>query len=865
MNSPDIAWLLISQAWQITLLAALVATVHGIAGRRRPHLCHGLWLIVLLKCVTPPLWHHDYSLFGQVPPFLRASEVTETARAPQITGAELAIGSNSSVFHVGSIDQLSVGHPIDADPEVAYRPLSGPSISSDAGILRILLSVLATGMLCYAGIVSVLFLRCLRRIRQHRTYAFDSDVRVLARKLSTQLKLRDVPRIIVSNVPYGPVVLGIFRPVIVLPACLLSPAGAVKAAVDCASGIAQPALRPESQIPQRLTPILTHELLHIRRGDLVTGAIQTFAQCLWWFHPVVWIVNRTMARNAERCCDEQVIAELGCSPSVYARSLLSVIETKQPLRAVPVFPGVRAVEITRQRMERIMSLKHGCRKRTSPGAWVVVAVTGFLTLPGVPSQVAKQPDSKDISPVRTRALSQEETIRATTDQQRSAVPKSAAHVLFGVGVNSDAGVAGQLVLDEKEFSQQVKLNEISAPSQRTWKSLDARTNADHLTLQDKAPHSGTVRIYDVKEFRNLTVAEMKILSDAWSPTGAMDRFRKLQGIELLKEGISQFVEPDSWNAAGTDMTTDQTRGSLIIRQTSDVHEQIVEFLACLTDVRTLKKMSVRVYPIADLVVPAPGIEVVDVTENAQSTQDPADLQVDSARIVELIRTTVLPDSWEGDARIVFDRNALGVVIRQTADGHRRIAELLTQVRRMQQLQVSVECQCLRIPRDRPFKWIAQHVTFHQMRNGHQWALLTAASTRTMRAAIASENLKVTAVPKITTFAGQTALVNLPNSPEAAGLSLKLSFHPDAKSRLIRVEHQVGLSARPRSEHTTESTIVSSGQTLLLKIPADPSDGDTVHDSFLVAMTAELIEEVEEKVLGVGEDDTATAYSNRRSD
>ncbi len=88
---------------------------------------------------------------------------------------------------------------------------------------------------------------------------------------------------------------------------------------------------------QFLDPILAHELLHIRRGDLRTGALQIVVRSLWWFHPAVWLCNRWLTREAERCCDEQVIAELGCSPAQYARSLLSVIETKHRLQQYPFF------------------------------------------------------------------------------------------------------------------------------------------------------------------------------------------------------------------------------------------------------------------------------------------------------------------------------------------------------------------------------------------------------------------------------------------------------------------------------------------------------------------------------------------------
>ena len=93
--------------------------------------------------------------------------------------------------------------------------------------------------------------------------------------------------------------------------------------------------------PAELEPLLAHELIHIRRGDLWVGLLQTLAQILWWFHPLVAMASRVLSREAERCCDEAVIAHLGCEPAAYARSLIDVLALKKQLQPVPACPGVR--------------------------------------------------------------------------------------------------------------------------------------------------------------------------------------------------------------------------------------------------------------------------------------------------------------------------------------------------------------------------------------------------------------------------------------------------------------------------------------------------------------------------------------------
>ena len=259
-----------------------------------------------------------------------------------------------------------------------------------------LLAGVAIGAILTLLIAVVRCVRCIRLIRCHRITEFDDLLSARLQLLAKTLRIRRVPRIVVSDVLFGPAVLGLLRHTIVLPKCLLSrsflPERTSAAGRQCRTVVptvhsfddadqTQEQLRTivlhsptGRQDLLSLDPILAHELIHIRRGDLCFGMLQVIVQSLWWFHPAVWMSNRWLSREAERCCDEQVIAELGCSPAQYARSLLAVIESKHALQPIPVFPGMKPVEITTQRMERIMSLRNGLNKRTPLWCWLAVAV-----------------------------------------------------------------------------------------------------------------------------------------------------------------------------------------------------------------------------------------------------------------------------------------------------------------------------------------------------------------------------------------------------------------------------------------------------------------------------------------------------------
>jgi GWxTD domain-containing protein len=86
----------------------------------------------------------------------------------------------------------------------------------------------------------------------------------------------------------APMVLGHFRPVILMPIGLLTglPAGQIEA-------------------------ILVHELAHIRRFDYLVNVLERFMESLLFYHPAVWWMARVIRAERENCCDDVVVATRG--------------------------------------------------------------------------------------------------------------------------------------------------------------------------------------------------------------------------------------------------------------------------------------------------------------------------------------------------------------------------------------------------------------------------------------------------------------------------------------------------------------------------------------------------------------------------
>jgi beta-lactamase regulating signal transducer with metallopeptidase domain len=118
--------------------------------------------------------------------------------------------------------------------------------------------------------------------------------------LTTSLATSAPLPVLTTSAPIEPGLIGIFRPVLMLPE-------GIRARLSA----------------QEMDAILAHELCHYRRRDNLTAAIHMLVESLFWFHPLVWWLGRRLMAERERACDEAVLAA-GNDPRVFAEGILNV-------------------------------------------------------------------------------------------------------------------------------------------------------------------------------------------------------------------------------------------------------------------------------------------------------------------------------------------------------------------------------------------------------------------------------------------------------------------------------------------------------------------------------------------------------------
>jgi len=168
----------------------------------------------------------------------------------------------------------------------------------------------------------------LNRLKRVHTALPDSRWSTMVDEGCARLGITRPVRLLESAIIRVPMVIGYLRPLILVPAGLLS-----------------------HLPPAEVEAILLHELAHIRRGDwLVNGCVQVL-QSIFFFNPAVCWLGHMLRTERENCCDDLAVQLTG-SKATYVRTLIRFSERdfRRPVFAL-TFPGAK--NATLERIERL--------------------------------------------------------------------------------------------------------------------------------------------------------------------------------------------------------------------------------------------------------------------------------------------------------------------------------------------------------------------------------------------------------------------------------------------------------------------------------------------------------------------------------
>ena len=217
------------------------------------------------------------------------------------------------------------------------------------------------------------FLRCLRAGR--REVSAPALLDLLART-GEELKVRRPVELWENPLAASPMLLGLFRPRIVLPSAAVREADF------------------------RCTAL--HELTHYRRRDLLYKWLVQLTVCLHWWNPLVWVMAREIDRACELACDEAVLRRLKPEERLsYGDALLRALESGGGYRAAQGSVSLgESAELLKERLSAIMNFK-------KPSRWTALlslVLAAALTTGAAAAGAYTGPAKRGASPVKGTAL-----------------------------------------------------------------------------------------------------------------------------------------------------------------------------------------------------------------------------------------------------------------------------------------------------------------------------------------------------------------------------------------------------------------------------------------------------------------------------
>jgi beta-lactamase regulating signal transducer with metallopeptidase domain len=298
-------------------VAAVLAVLALAAGRfcRSPAVRHLLWVLVLLKLVTPPLFHVPLAVLPEAwaePP----------AEPPP---------------HVCCVLQ-PLPSPAPPPESPANRMAHAPAwwerwrgVGVDEWVFAVWMAG-AVGWFIWQGRRIVHFRRWVARAEDA-----GPEVAAATGRIAGVLGFSRPPAVKAATGIGSPMLWGWGRGTMVLfPRELLA------------------RLDPEAR-----DTLLAHELAHFLRRDHWVRVLEFVATGLYWWHPAVWLARTGIEAAEEECCDAWVVGGLLASPRRYAEALLATIdfiaEQQRPCLPPGACPANRGARLLYHRLTRIVN------------------------------------------------------------------------------------------------------------------------------------------------------------------------------------------------------------------------------------------------------------------------------------------------------------------------------------------------------------------------------------------------------------------------------------------------------------------------------------------------------------------------------
>ena len=314
-----------------SVLAVLLLCLKPLLRNRLPKATqYALWLVVLAALLVP------------VSSLVRTPAPLE--RAPVYVAPSEMVGR----YVISAEEELDRLTALNLNPAETGTPAytqaveqTQSPISTAVSVFLVLYPAGVLLVLLYYGISYILFSRMHRR---RNLPAREVELAMLA----SLCKTRRIPRLCRNALAATPMLMGLFRPRILLP--------------------------ERAYTEEELQAVLLHELTHLRRGDVLVKWLAVLACAVHWFNPMAWLLRRELDRACELACDESVIRGLDTKgKQSYGDTLISVAAESKAPHVILATTMCEDKKNLKERLGAIMKSKKRTRSAVLVSALVLIA------------------------------------------------------------------------------------------------------------------------------------------------------------------------------------------------------------------------------------------------------------------------------------------------------------------------------------------------------------------------------------------------------------------------------------------------------------------------------------------------------------
>lgn len=356
--------------WQFAVVVAALALLDVLLlRRRRAALRYGVWSLGLLKLLLPVTLLGPLGYFGWLDALPRSQPVVDAGPAPA-SGVRPPAMTPSPVLPddvgaAGPQQQLvsNVANREPPEPVAAVSTSVPPGTRADpAAPVHWPAVWLASWCLIALGLTAVL-VRRMQLVHQLVAAASPAPPRLVAilRELNPAILREPRPAVIlVCDSLKSPAICGFLRARILIPRSLV-----------------------DRLDDDQIRLVLVHELSHWRRLDPHINGLQSILQIVYFYNPLVWVMNAVVRRLREHAVDEAVLVELGAPIRRYGEMLLDIADLSdrlpgRPLPMTGILPSRNALSA---RIRRMVARPLPRRARLGATGFAAVIVAGFVLLP----------------------------------------------------------------------------------------------------------------------------------------------------------------------------------------------------------------------------------------------------------------------------------------------------------------------------------------------------------------------------------------------------------------------------------------------------------------------------------------------------